>query len=73
MLAITPDLIYLFMALSGPLNSYPSYRVLYETTDKEACQTQAAAWNASIAPLKPMYYCLEHAQTKLRAPGASDN
>jgi hypothetical protein len=59
---------WLFVALSGPLSSYPAHKVLYGTTDEAACKAQAAEWNAAIAPLKPQYFCLKHRQMVLTDP-----
>ncbi len=70
MITTIPTMIWLFVVLSGPMNAYPAHRIMYQTTDKEACETQAAAWNAAMAPpLKPLFFCLPHAQTVLRARG----
>jgi len=73
MLTTVPPIIYLFVALSGPVTSYPTHKVIYETDNKQACFAQAKVWNEVIQPLKPMFFCFEHMQLRLHRPGSNDD
>lgn len=63
MLTTTPEVIYLFMALTTAAPGKPAYVELYETTDKVACETQATEWTTKMAPSK--FVCVSHSQKKL--------
>ncbi len=65
-------IVYLFVQMTGPVTAYPIPKTLYVTTDKTACEEQALAWNTKIAPLRPMYFCLEHASGKFESESADD-
>lgn len=63
-LTTTPDTVYLFVAVLPALKERAPYEALYQTTDKAACESQAADWTTRLAPAK--FACLPHAQKKLK-------
>lgn len=66
MLTTTPEIIFIFMLFFTPPNGgKPLREELYISTDKAACETQAAEWTAKLAPLK--FFCLQHNQKKLKS------
>jgi hypothetical protein len=67
MLTTTPEIVLMFVLFFAPPGGgKPQREELYVTTDKAACEAQAAEWTAKMAPLK--FLCIAHNQKKLKAP-----
>lgn len=65
MLTNIPEIIFVFvMFFAPPGGGKPQREELYMTTDKVACETQAAEWSTKLTPLK--FICLQHNQKKLK-------
>jgi hypothetical protein len=71
MLSNIPEIIFIFvMFFAPPGGGKPFREEMYITTDKAACEVQAAEWSTKFLPYK--FICVQHNQKKLKPIIPSD-